>query len=225
MTTSTTPTAQACTQTGRTRLVFVRHLESELSGRFCGHSDPPLSARGRSSIPALAECVRPLLISAVFCSDLRRARETAGPIADQFQLPCHTSKDLREIDFGCWEGLSWDEVERKFPDDAHAWTELFPHHAPPGGEHFRDFHTRVARELERLTKQNSTGCAIVVTHAGFIRSALAWALKIPDECIARIGQDYGGLTILEKLGNDWTVPTVNACSLLPLTASRRGDRR
>jgi broad specificity phosphatase PhoE len=209
MSTGTHQTSHEC-GTYRTRLVFVRHLASELSGCFCGQSDPPLSAQGRSCIAALADSVRPLPVSAIFCSDLRRTRETAAPIAEQFQLACQTSEELREIYFGRWEGLAWSEVQRHFPDDARAWAKLFPHHSPPGGESFRNFRNRVIGELERLADKNQNACAVVVTHAGFIRSAISWVLKIPDECIARIGQDYGGITILEKALDSWTVPTVNA---------------
>lgn len=225
MTASTNRIVQACARTNRTRLLLVRHLESELAGRFCGQSDPPLSAEGRSSIPALVQSVRALPVSAVFCSDLRRARETAAPIGKQFRLACHTSKDLREIYFGRWEGLTWNEVEQHFPNDARAWSELFPHYSPPDAESFWDFRNRVICELGRLADENQNAYAIVVTHAGFIRSAISWVLKIPDGYVARIGQDYGGVTLLEKDGNSWTVPMVNVRLHLSLSVPKLPEDR
>jgi broad specificity phosphatase PhoE len=60
-----------------------------------------------------------------------------------------------------------------------------------------------------LAEHAEAGCTLVVTHAGFIRTAVAWVLGIPDERISRIGQNHGALTTLEKVGNHWTVTALN----------------
>ena len=191
------------------QVVLLRHAQTDLHGCFCGHLDPGLSVRGQRQIPFIIQSLSQLMPRAIWSSDLRRARETAEPIARHFGLDYTISPDLREMNFGAWEGLTWKEVELQYPEDARAWAQLFPHHRPPEGESFLELQSRVVEQLEQLAKHAEPGCTLVVTHAGFIRTAVAWVLGVPDERISRIGQNYGALTTLEKLGNHWTVTALN----------------
>jgi broad specificity phosphatase PhoE len=206
-------------------LVLLRHAQAELHGCFCGHSNPPLTIAGHREIPGIIQRISSIPPSTVWCSDLQRAEQTAIPIAKHFGVTCRTSSVLREMNFGQWEGLSWEEVDTQFPEDARAWTEWFPYHRPPGGESFHEFRMRVVTELARLAKESEPGYTLVVTHAGFIRTAIAWALGIPDDQILRIGQVYGAATILQKAGSVWTVTTINAGKFaLENSAIAREDR-
>jgi broad specificity phosphatase PhoE len=123
------------------------------------------------------------------------------------------------MNFGKWEGMTWKEVEFQYPEDARAWAKLFPHHRPPGGESFRELQARAVEQMERLARHAEPGATLVVTHAGFIRTAVAWVLGMPDERISRIGQNHAALTTLEKLGSHWSVLALNA------SASRFASRR
>ncbi len=191
------------------QIALLRHAEAGLHGCFCGHSDPSLSVQGRERIPAIIRSLSQIVPKAICSSDLRRARETAEPIAKHFRLGYTTSPGFREMNFGKWEGLTWREVELQYPEDARAWAKLFPHHRPPGGESFLELQSRVTEQLEQLGEHAEAGCTLVVTHAGFIRTAVAWVLGAPDERISRIGQNHGAVTTLEKVGNHWTVTALN----------------
>ena len=190
-------------------LLLLRHAQAGLHGRFCGHSDPSLTARGKEQIPAIIQSLSQIVPRTIWSSDLRRGRETAELIAKYFGLDYSTSPALREMNFGAWEGLSWKEVESLYPDDARAWAKLFPHHRPPGGESFLELQARAVEQLEQLANHAEPGCTLVVTHAGFIRAGVGWVLGMPDERISRIGQRHGALTTLEKLGNHWSVSALN----------------
>ncbi|HXJ41309.1 MAG TPA: histidine phosphatase family protein [Bryobacteraceae bacterium] len=200
-------------------IALLRHAQKDLHGCFCGHSDPSLSVQGREQLPAIIQNLSQIVPSAIWSSDLRRARETAEPIAKHFGLGYKISPDFREMNFGNWEGLTWKEVELQYPDDARDWAKLFPHHRPPGGESFLELQVRAADQLEQLAKHAEPGCTLVVTHAGFIRTAVAWVLGVPGERISRIGQNHGALTTLEKQGNHWSVTALN------VSASRFPDAR
>ena len=202
------------------QLLLLRHVQAGLHGRFCGHSDPSLTVQGQEQIPTIIQTLSQIVPRAIWCSDLRRARETAEPIAKHFGLDYTTSPGLREMNFGGWEGLSWKEVEFQYPDDARAWAKLFPHHRPPHGESFLELQARAVEQLEQLANRAEPGCTLVVTHAGFIRAAVGWVLGMPDERISRIGQSHGALTTLEKLGNHWSVSALNV-SVSPLSDARR----
>ena len=191
------------------QIALLRHAEAGLHGCFCGHSDPSLSVQGQEQLPTIVQSLSHIPPRAIWSSDLVRAVETAEPIAKHFRLGYQTSPSFREMNFGRWEGLTWKEVELQYPEDARAWAKLFPHHRPPGGESFLELQARVIEQLEQLGEAAGAGCTLVITHAGFIRTAVAWVLGAPDERISRIGQDHGSLTTLEKLGNHWTVTAVN----------------
>ena len=203
----------SCALRGETskRLVLLRHAQAGLHGRFCGHSDPRLTEQGRAQLPAIVHGLSLASIqpSAIWSSDLQRARETAAPIAEYFGLQCLTAPDLREMNFGLWEGLTWSQIEAEYPQDAQAWMEHFPRHRPPGGESFAELQARVAGELESLASGVEAACTLVVTHGGFIRTAVAWVLGIPDARISRILLNHGAVTILQKLGSHWSIAAVN----------------
>ena len=204
------------------QLVLLRHPQARLHGRFCGHSDPELTEEGRAALPAIISRVGVAPPSAIWCSDLLRAKETAVEIAKHCGVPSRPSIALREMNFGIWEGLSWEEIEAQFPDDARAWAERFPHHRPPGGESFIDFQSRVIAELSCVSAYIEHGYALIVTHAGFIRVATAWVLGMPDDRILRIAVDYGAAVVLRRIGDRWTfaAPTISDFQLAAITAIR-----
>jgi len=140
-------------------LFLVRHGETEwnAAGRFCGHSDPPLSPRGRDQAKALAAVINDTAFDRVVSSPSLRAVETARlaygePAVDE---------RLRELDFGDLEGLSWSECP---PDVRQRLTDYDGFHAP-GGESVRELGERVLAALYDLGE----GRHLVVTHGGVIR--------------------------------------------------------
>lgn len=154
-------------------LLFVRHAETDLAGTFCGHSDPPINARGREQIQSLIASIRPHAADAIYSSDLRRATATAQALANALNLPVHTTSALREIHFGAWEGLTWQQVEQRDPSYARRWTEEFPDLPAPGGETFADFRARVLNEIKRLPSPAYGRQTVIVTHAGVMRLILS----------------------------------------------------
>ena len=205
------------------QIALLRHAQTDLHGCFCGHSDPSLSIQGRNQIPSVIQSLSQIVPRAIWSSDLRRATETAEPIAKHFGLDYTTSPGFREMNFGAWEGLTWKEVELQYPEDARAWAKLFPHHRPPRGELFLELQTRVIGQLEHLAAHAEPGCTLAVTHAGFIRTAVGWVLGIPDERISRLGLDHGALTILENVRSHWTVTALNLSSSRFLGANVQGE--
>lgn len=230
MTTPVMTNLQPCAGTRSeaiSQIVLLRHAEADLHGRFCGHSNPGLSAQGRATLPAIVQGFLQTSISpsAIWSSDLRRAQETAAPIAGHFGLDCMLSSGLREMNFGHWEGLSWSDVESQYPDDARAWIEKFPHHRPPGGESFLELQARAVNELESLSKVSESGLTLVVTHAGFIRTAIGWVLGVENQRISRISQNHGAVSTLENVRGRWLVTAVNLDLSRFASISKDGDRQ
>ncbi len=152
--------------------LFIRHAETDMAGTFCGHSDPPLNARGQAQLPDLIEQLASHPFDAIYSSDLRRAVETATSLAAAFAAPCTTSRNLREIDFGSWEGLTWSEIEGRDAEYASRWIKSFPKLPAPNGETFAAFECRVLREVEHLLAFADNKRLAIVTHAGVMRIVL-----------------------------------------------------
>jgi broad specificity phosphatase PhoE len=155
-------------------ILFIRHAETDMAGTFCGHSDPELSARGHVQLAELINKLHTEKIGAVYTSDLRRAHATGMAVAKAFDVDCHVRPELREINFGQWEGLTWEEVEQQNKAYARRWLAEYPSLPAPDGESFRDFERRVLEEAKFISREaEAKGHDIaVVTHAGVLRTIL-----------------------------------------------------
>ena len=100
-----------------TTILLARHGETDwnLERRVQGHTDRPLNESGRAQALALADRLSTESLDAVYSSDLARARETAAVIAARHGLDVIETSDLREKDFGSWEGMTDTEIMARFP--------------------------------------------------------------------------------------------------------------
>ncbi len=197
-----------------TELFLVRHAETDLAGRFCGHSDPELNERGRQQLAGLVTALSAHEIRRVYTSDLRRAQQTAEAIAKHFEAGLHARPGLREIHFGLWEGLSWNEIEMRDPVLAKRWAGEYPNATAPGGEPFREFESRVGREIAYLLDEATKTPIAVVAHAGFIRVVLTSLCGVSEQEAWDRTKDYGSVVALDanpigKVGVMTPTPILN----------------
>ena len=191
------------------RLVLVRHAAAEGEGRFQGQADAQLSEEGRRQLPALGRKLGCYKITIAYASDLRRARSTAAFAARRLGVRLEIRRGLREIDFGRWQGLSWEQVLEQSPQRARLWAKRFYDRRIPGGERFAEFQKRIRRELREIAAANPAQSVLVVTHAGVIRVALASALGMPDRNLFRLAVDPCGLSVIDHFRRGSVVRCVN----------------
>jgi probable phosphoglycerate mutase len=169
--------------------LLLRHGDTVLSPehRFAGLRDVPLSAEGtRQAKAAAARLAHGGRIDAVVSSPLRRAAATAEIAAAELGLDsAATDDDLRETDFGDWEGLTLAEIEESWPLAVAAW-QHDPEQAPPGGESFAATARRVDRARERLLGQHCGRTVLVVSHITPIKILLCRALDVPLSALYRM---------------------------------------
>ena len=202
-------TAAAAIGATTCRLLLVRHAAAEGGGRFAGHRDVSLSKSGRHELELLcAKCSRHP-VRAVYASDLKRARETAEAIARQFGLKVNVRPELREIHFGEWEGLTWNQIAQRHPRLAARWMKRFPLQSIPGGEPLRQFKKRVGAAIGDIVAANRGRCALVVTHAGVIRFTLGKVLGLPAQNLFRLAQDPGAMNIVDYFEHGAIVRCIN----------------
>lgn len=170
-----------------TRFCFIRHGETDwnVALRMQGHVDIPLNATGLAQAEALGRrfASSTIMADALYCSDLGRARQTAQPVAEALGLPISTTAQLRERNFGCCEGLVFDEIVARFPAEAAAIKRRDPDHVPAGGESRRQHHARIHACVNDLAARHSAQTLIVVTHGGVLdvvyRLACGLAIEAP----------------------------------------------
>jgi alpha-ribazole phosphatase/probable phosphoglycerate mutase len=193
----------------RSTLILVRHAHTNLAGRFCGHSDPPLSEQGLAQLADLNQRLKNVSPTHIFCSDLQRARQTAEPIAQRCQLQPNLLASLRELAFGSWEGLDWDQVMARDPVYAQRWLDLSPSIPAPGGESFEDFLSRIHGAMNAIATEVQDGCAVVVTHAGVIRTFLGDLAQVRSSPLDFSKCDYTSCWEVWRKERQWSLPAVN----------------
>ncbi len=176
-------------------LIFIRHGETEMAGRFCGHSDPALNPAGELQAARAAEQVAELGVRRIYSSDLRRAWQTADLLARRIGVEVELQRSLREIDFGLWEGLRWQEIETRFPGEAVQWLREFPLRSAPGGETYAAFTSRIEAVIESLLRAPLAGTIAVVTHRGVMRYALRRFFGFAEEEAWTRTEPYGAVVV------------------------------
>jgi probable phosphoglycerate mutase len=179
-----------------TTMVLVRHGSSVLSPerRFSGRGDVPLSEAGVEQARRVAARLAGRDgVKAVVSSPLLRARLTAEAIAGALGLGVTVEDDLMETDFGDWEGYTFAEVQRDWPDELAAWLAS-PEVAPPGGESFAATAARVASARDRITAGYPAAEVVVVSHVGPIKTLLRTALDAPAQTMFRMQLDVASVS-------------------------------
>jgi ribonuclease H / adenosylcobalamin/alpha-ribazole phosphatase len=171
-----------------TTTILLRHGDTRLSPehRFSGQNDVPLSASGtRQARAAACRLAAGGPIDAVVSSPLRRAVDTAAIAAAELGLTTAIDDDLRETDFGEWEGFTLAEVQQRWPEAVALWRHD-PEQPPPGGESFADVQQRVNRACERVLRDHSGQTVLVVSHISPIKILLCRALGVPLGTVYRL---------------------------------------
>jgi probable phosphoglycerate mutase len=155
-----------------TTFLLVRHGETDWNadGRLQGQTDRPLGDFGRRQARQLAEELGGEELEAIYASDLARARETAEIVGERLGLAVVLDADLRQKDWGTWEGLTAVERDR---------VEFV-------GESTEDHQERTLRALRRIAERHPSGHVLVITHGGSMRrvqtAALGLALPVVENC-------------------------------------------
>jgi alpha-ribazole phosphatase len=182
-----------------TRAWLIRHGEpaEELLNRCYGSLDVGLSQKGREQMAAIAQYLKPESIAAIYTSPSLRALDSARIIAAEHSCRFEIVKDLREIDFGDFEGLPYAEIASRYPDLYRQWMEKPTEVRFPNGESFAELRVRILRAFEEIDRKSSSQTIAIVSHGGVNRILLAWALGMPDHCIFRLAQDYAAINLLQ----------------------------
>ncbi len=153
-----------------TQIFLIRHGQSlgNAEGRFGGHTDTPLSARGRKQAEATAEILSTEKLTAIYASDLARSLETAAPLSKLTGLQVTRAAEFRERSVGVMEGLTFEEAAAQHPEQYAALLQRDFEHVLLGGESYRQTLDRAARKLDEAIARHRGGRIAIFTHTGTI---------------------------------------------------------
>ncbi|MBU4376307.1 MAG: histidine phosphatase family protein [Candidatus Omnitrophica bacterium] len=188
----------------QTKLIIIRHgiTDWSLAKKYCGHTDMELNDIGRRQAAELCEALKNEKINAVYSSGAKRALQFARIAFGEFPVTVMTG--LNEMDFGVFEGLTYEEIMREYPEIYSKWIDN-PHNVNiPEGENMKDFIKRIETPLNEIIRQNANKTIALITHAGTIKAIISDILEIEDMWKTRL--EWGSVCAVvsnEEKGNRW----------------------
>lgn len=179
------------------KLILIRHGETNYTalGKYCGHKDIPLNKKGMVQADRIWLKLKKTKVDKVYSSDLKRTLQTAKIVFKDKEI--FKKKDLREIDFGRFCGLTIKETFRLYPKIYKVWLNKPLDVKMPEGESVADFTKRVLRCFRSISNQNLKKTVAIVSHGGPIRIILLNLLKLGIDRFWDIEQDVAAVNIIE----------------------------
>jgi alpha-ribazole phosphatase len=196
--------------TDATRLILLRHGEPDetVHGRCYGRLDPGLSRLGEEQMKRAWRLLKGESLAAIYCSPRRRAVDSAR--LRSTGSPAMTVDDrLREIDFGAFEGLTYEEIATRYPQRYDEWMTQPTRVRFPDGESFAALRARVREAVEQIRRNHAGETVAIVSHGGVNRVALAGALDLHPDHVFRLAQAYSCVNVIDYVGGDAVVLVVN----------------
>ncbi len=164
-----------------TTIIFIRHGSTDFPEDqvYKGDDGPQLNRDGQVLAQRLGDWIKGENIAAVLVSPSKRTIETATPIVTSLNLEYKIMNELKERDFGIWEGLTFSEIESQYPEGLKKWKEDPISYTPEGGESIIDLQKRVNNIVQEVISGHKGKKVVVVAHMGPIRVAVSLALQIP----------------------------------------------
>ncbi|MBL0224071.1 MAG: alpha-ribazole phosphatase [Geobacteraceae bacterium] len=189
--------------TPHTRIHLIRH--GQVAGydqpRYNGQTDVALTDLGVEQYHRLRERLADSPISACYTSDLTRCVIGAQIICEQFGIEPVRRSELRELNIGVWEGLTWQEIQSNWPEEWQARLADLVNYRVPQGENLLDVQTRVMPVVREIVERHKGQEVLVVGHGGVNRVVLLNAIGAPLAGMFNIEQNYGCYNIIDYYGD------------------------
>lgn len=194
-----------------TELWLVRHGQTDwnLEGRYQGQEDVPLNAAGEAQARQLAADLDGRRFTAIYSSDMKRARRTAQILAGRLGLTVQIDRRLREISMGEWEGLLFPEVKEKYPLHIQERRQNPLHARSPGGETALEVAGRMAQAVDEIVRKHPEGPLLIVSHGFALATLICQARglsvgeayrQVPENAVPQIVEwDINRQPLVEKV--------------------------
>jgi broad specificity phosphatase PhoE len=192
-------------------LYLLRHAEVETRYHriFGGRIDMDISDRGHEQAAALAKYLQPKSFDAIYASPMKRVQQTLAPFAVG-RVPAPVMLEgLREVNFGDWTGLSWEQVKEKFGISAFEWLGQLDRAAIPNAESGAMFRERVEPCVQQILRGHAGQTVAVVCHGGTIRMILSVLLAMPFSQTSAFEIEYASMTQVRCMPHKTEIQLLN----------------
>lgn len=189
------------------RLLLLRHAGHTAANhrQFLGSTNLSLAEYGRFEAASISPLIKAHKPERCICSPLKRCIETIELIS---QPRYEINSDLREIDFGHWEGMTFGQIQQTDPTAVDRWANFDPDFSFPGGERIADFLGRVRNAAEALAS-GSEKTVLAVTHGGVMRALICHFLGLQPRQYVLFNIEFASLTILDLFGGKGVLAGLN----------------
>jgi len=195
-----------------TRFILVRHGQTEWNRveRFRGQADIPLNDVGLAQAAATAQRVATAWQpTAIYCSPMLRARQTAEAIGKLVNLPVQTHSGLNDINFGELQGFTVEDAAQRWPEVVTSWIHTPETTRFPGGDGLADLHKRSMAMLAELVDVYPKQTVVLVGHTVVNRVILLGVLGLGHDRFWHLGQDNCAINVFVAKNGDFTLVSLN----------------
>lgn len=185
-----------------TTLILVRHgvtdhTTKKLFSGGLGGSNPALNDEGRAQVRATGDWLSPLAeaVDALISSPVRRTRESAEILGEILEQQHKIEDGIAEMEFGAWDGMSFAQIQERYPDDLASWLGNLDY-APTGGESFQTVAARVIAGRDRIIAEHSGRTVVAVSHVTPIKTLVADALGAPLDALYKMELSPASVTVI-----------------------------
>jgi len=196
------------------KVILIRHgatIYSEQRRLYDTEEYPPINQKGKDEMENLTKwlAIRTPHVDAIYTSSSLRAVQSARILSKHYDIDYKEVDSLYERKAGIWGGLTFEQIEEKYPEMLEKYHENPYEYWPDGGETTQDVRSRIEKVLYSIVQENQYKTVLIVTHEGVIQSAIASILGVTPECQGKIVVPTGSASQL-NFYTDWATLAYSA---------------
>lgn len=191
------------------KIILIRHgsIDSRYEGCYIGSTDVALSEKGLRDAEAVGRYIADMDCDHIFASPMLRVRQTLETaLTPEKAKTVEYNENIREIDFGDWEGKNFSQIKEKYPEEVEDWAVASDQFTFPGGSNLGDFRNRIETFKNILLETPGTKI-IVFAHGGVILALIHNILGLEKEKMLAFKADRGSISSLELFDNGYGILT------------------
>ena len=198
------------------KLILVRHaltVDNQKS-RLSGHIDSSISEEGKEQIDKITNYLKDFDIDKIYTTTSSRTKDTVKKLSELKSIEIIEKESLKEISFGDFEGLTFDEIKDKYPKEFQDMIEKGYEYKYPNGEGLIDSYNRVCIELDNIISNNDNRTILICSHGGTIRNIITYLISNSYKYHWNFKIDNGSVTILEVQDGFTVITAMNNTSFI-----------
>lgn len=198
------------------KLILVRHaltVDNQKS-RLSGHIDSSISEEGKEQIDKITNYLKDFDIDKIYTTTSSRTKDTVKKLSELKSIEIIEKESLKEISFGDFEGLTFDEIKDKYPKEFQDMIEKGYEYKYPNGESLIDSYNRVCIELDNIISNNDDRTILICSHGGTIRNIITYLISNSYKYHWNFKIDNGSVTILEVQDGFTVITAMNDTSFI-----------